>query len=155
MGKNSFVLYDDEYDFIKLLSFEERGKLLTAIYEYRTFGESSVLLSEAGAMLFQVIKNHLNRDAQKYVDKCEKNKENALKRIRTQANASERKRIKPIMIMILKMIMIMILILNYLKVIKKVPKKKSINMVVIATYYLPTMSTQNSSRNIHSIMPSG
>ena len=72
MSKNSFVLYDDEYDYIKLLSFEERGKLLTAIYEYRLFGETNTKLSESGLMLFQFVKNHIDRDTQKYNEICEK-----------------------------------------------------------------------------------
>ena len=93
MVKNSFVLYDDEYDYIKLLSFEERGKLLTAIYEYRLFGETSILLSEAGAMLFQVIKNHLDRDAKKYVAKCEKNKQ-AIESRWNKSNTNEYERIR-------------------------------------------------------------
>ena len=93
MGKNSFVLYDDEYDFIKLLSFEERGKLLTAIFEHRLFGEVNVSLSEAGAMLFQVIKNHLDRDAQKYIDKCEKSKQ-AIESRWNKSNTNEYERIQ-------------------------------------------------------------
>jgi hypothetical protein len=93
MGKNSFVLYDDEYDFIKLLSFEERGKLLTAIFEHRLFGEVNVSLSEAGAMLFQVIKNHLDRDAQKYIDKCEKSKQ-AIESRWNKNNTNEYERIR-------------------------------------------------------------
>jgi hypothetical protein len=93
MGKNSFVLYDDEYDFIKLLSFEERGKLLTAIFEHRLFGEVNVSLSEAGAMLFQVIKNHLDRDAQKYIDKCEKSKQ-AIESRWNKSNTNEYERIR-------------------------------------------------------------
>ena len=75
MSKNSFVLYDEEYDYITLLSFEERGKLLTAIYEYRLQGKTDIQLSESASMLFQFIKNHIDRDTKKYLNKCEKSKQ--------------------------------------------------------------------------------
>ncbi len=70
MSKNSFVLYDEEYEYLKLLSYEERGKLITAIYEYRLQGNTDIKLSESATMLFHFIKNHIDRDSKKYADVC-------------------------------------------------------------------------------------
>ena len=70
--KNSFILYDTQYDGISLLSLEERGRLLTAIFEYRLYGKSSIDLSEQTAMAFHIIKGQIARDAKKYNDVCER-----------------------------------------------------------------------------------
>ena len=72
--KDGFMLYKKQYSGISLLSREERGDLLTAIYEYQINRHISVGLSDSTAMAFQFIKTQFDIDAQKYLEKCEKSK---------------------------------------------------------------------------------
>ena len=77
--KKSFVLYEDMSDMFALLSCEERGILISAIFNYIKNGAEGVELSPISRMAFTCIKNTLDRDAEAYEEKCVKNRENAKK----------------------------------------------------------------------------
>ena len=71
MGKDSFILYDEYSAHIELLSMEQRGVLLTAIFAYRN-DEEPPEMDNAVAMLFSVIKAQFERDNEKYQATCAK-----------------------------------------------------------------------------------
>lgn len=73
--KKSFILYLEYKEHLDLLTDEERGKLLLALFEYVETGEFPPL-EGAVKMAFSFIRAQMDRDAQKYVDKCEKNRIN-------------------------------------------------------------------------------
>lgn len=74
MAKDSFILYDSYGEQIKLLSMEERGQLLTAIFTHRA-GEELPTMSTAVKMLFIGIRQQIDRDEEKYKYQCEKGRE--------------------------------------------------------------------------------
>ena len=81
---------------ISIMSTEQRGELLTAIYEYARTRERPNVKDPVVKVAFASISGQINRDSEKYLAKCEKNKENGSKahtsdRKRTDANASDRK----------------------------------------------------------------
>lgn len=88
--KSSFLIYLDYKEQFELLSDEELGRLLRAIMLY----EESEEITELDGMLkmaFSFIKTQLDKDRQKYEDKCEKNRENAKRGGRPKkANALEK-----------------------------------------------------------------
>jgi hypothetical protein len=75
-NKKSFVLYGDFGELFGLLSLEDRGRLITAIFNYENAGEAGVELPDAAKMAFVCIKNTLDRDRAAYKERCEKNAEN-------------------------------------------------------------------------------
>lgn len=77
MTKKSFILYHDTYDSIKDLSFEDKGKLFDAIFNYSLENEVNVD-GEAG-MAFKFIKSQLDRDSNKYDKYIEKQRANGKK----------------------------------------------------------------------------
>jgi len=80
--RDSFILYTECVEQIGMLSREQRGDLLTAIYAY----ETEQLLPEMDtltAMVFSIIRQKLDRDGEKYDRKCRKNAENINKRWNT------------------------------------------------------------------------
>ena len=77
--KKSFVLYEDMWDMFELLSGEERGILISAIFNYVRHGAEGLELSPLLRMAFTAIKNTLDRDREAYEEKCAKNRENAKK----------------------------------------------------------------------------
>lgn len=78
--KNSFVLYADQFECFSLLSMESRGRLITAIFEHHINGETSITLSDSERMAFRLISAQMKRDAEKYQQRCENNRENINKR---------------------------------------------------------------------------
>lgn len=70
--KNSFLLYTDYKKHIDLLPLEEKGKLLDAIFNYAEGIE--VELDGMALMAFSFIKAQMDRDVEKYEEKCEKRK---------------------------------------------------------------------------------
>ena len=72
--KSGFLLYKEQYDGISLLTIEERGELLTAIFQYQISGNILINLSDSTSMAFQFIKGQFDRDKQKYSETCEKRK---------------------------------------------------------------------------------
>ena len=76
--KSSFLIYLDYKEQFNLLSNEELGQLLRAIMLYEETGK----ITELNGMLkmaFSFIKTQLDKDRQKYKEKCEKNKRNGSK----------------------------------------------------------------------------
>ena len=72
--KNSFVLYNEYKEQFELLSYEEAGQLIMAIFEYTETGVAPEL-SGMVLMAFAFIKKQLDRDAEKYEKTVEKRKE--------------------------------------------------------------------------------
>jgi len=87
--KKSFILYGDFSELFGLLSLEERGRLITAIFNYENAGAEDDGLSDAAKMAFICIKNTLDRDRAAYEDKCEKNAENGRKGGRPRKKAQK------------------------------------------------------------------
>lgn len=76
--KSSFLIYLDYKEQFELLTDEELGQLLRAIMLYEETGKITEL-SGMLKMAFSFIRTQLDKDRQKYEDKCEKNRENAKK----------------------------------------------------------------------------
>ncbi len=64
--KNSFLLYHDQMNIIDKLTDEQAGQLLKAIVKYSSTGEL-IELDFGVEMAFFGIKNHLDRDNEKYL----------------------------------------------------------------------------------------
>lgn len=74
--KNSFILYYDYEEHLKLLkSDEERGKILMAIFEYKRTKKSPEHLEGESKMLFNVIRVTLDRDEIKWEEERQKRSE--------------------------------------------------------------------------------
>ena len=81
MEKNSFILYHDYEEHIKLLSNEQRGVLLTALFAYsRSRTLPAFDRDPALAMAFSFIRAAIDRDNEKYQERCRKNAENVKER---------------------------------------------------------------------------
>lgn len=78
MEKASFLMYLDYEEQFNLLTDEQIGKLIRAIFKYENTGEVEELDGMV-KMAFSFIKTQLDRDREKYQARCEKNRENAKK----------------------------------------------------------------------------
>jgi len=76
--KKGFLLYCDQLDFVNDLSMEQKGFLLTAIYNYACFGTVDDIQDLTTKVVFKIIKSSIERDTQKYNKKCECNRINGL-----------------------------------------------------------------------------
>lgn len=72
--KKSFVLYYDYRNHLSLLSNEERGRLLTALFDYAENGKEPDL-EGAALMAFSFIQAQMDRDAAKYAETVQKRRE--------------------------------------------------------------------------------
>lgn len=93
MKKDSFVLYTEYMEQIELLSMEQRGILLTAIFAY----VSDVELPDMDGitkMAFAFIKSRINKDTEKYAKTIEKRKEAGKLGGRPKANGFSEKQEK-------------------------------------------------------------
>lgn len=81
--KKSFVLYQDQYPPIKGLTQEQKGYLLDALFLYQT-GEPVPEVDPVVMMAFSFFKQTLDRDEDKYLKRCYKNRENVRKRWNTK-----------------------------------------------------------------------
>ena len=77
--KKSFILYHDFYDQMQLLSIEQRGELLTMIYEYAVNGRVMTGASPMTQFAFLGIRGQMDRDYDKYLERCQINAQNAKK----------------------------------------------------------------------------
>ena len=77
-GRKAFMLYFDYREHLELLTDAERGALLTALFEYAEHGREGELAG-AAKMAFSFIRAQLDRDADKYSERCERNRENGAK----------------------------------------------------------------------------
>ena len=66
MKTKNFFMFNDEKKYFDELSFEERGKVITAIFEFCNDEEISVSLEGKAKMLFMGIKKRLLSDRAKY-----------------------------------------------------------------------------------------
>lgn len=76
--KSSFLLYFSYRKHLALLSDEECGKLLMALFDYAENGQEPELTG-ATAMAFSFIQDQMERDADKYAAVCERNRKNGAK----------------------------------------------------------------------------
>ena len=90
MEKNSFIIYIDYEEQFNLLTDEESGQLLKAIIQYE---KTRIIPKLNGAvnMAFSFIKNQLDRDREKYQNKCEKNRKNGVMGGRPKKKKEEKK----------------------------------------------------------------
>ena len=74
MRKNSFVIYHDMRGPLEMLSDEERGRLLSAVFAYSEDGTEPEF---TGALLlaFAFVRSALDRDAAAWADKVQKRRE--------------------------------------------------------------------------------
>lgn len=93
--RDSFVLYASYRSSISLLSMEQRGVLLTALFEYQSGGDLPDM-DNVTNLCFSFIRQQLDRDADAYDRKCKKNAENIRKRWeeREKNNANARKNLR-------------------------------------------------------------
>ena len=75
----SFILYCNFENQFKLLSLEERGILISAIFEYAKEREFTTELPPLVNMAFSLIKDTMDRDYEEYLERCEKNAMNGKK----------------------------------------------------------------------------
>jgi hypothetical protein len=83
--KKSFVRYHDQYDPIKTLSLEDKGKLLDAIFEYNLTGEE-IELEGMVKMAFMFFKGSFDRNNEEWKKRADRNKENGKKGGRPKKN---------------------------------------------------------------------
>ena len=99
--RESFVLYHNYYNQICKLNLEERGQVVSAIFEYAKTGTVTTEMSLMADIVFSFIKDTLDRDAATYEEKRRKNAINGAKshknsvpngseRYQTVANGNER-----------------------------------------------------------------
>lgn len=88
MAIEYFNAYHSYLKSIEPLNDAERGRLFTALLEYSSTGAAPDLRGNE-RFIFPTMKEQIDRDVQKYEEKCQKNKENAKRRL---ANASDGKR---------------------------------------------------------------
>lgn len=87
--KDSFLLFTKYRKQIEMLDMEERGEVLTAIYVYADEGEVIHFTSAKAELLFSVIQGDMDYNAEKYEEKCEKNKENGQRGGRPRKSAKK------------------------------------------------------------------
>lgn len=94
-----FLLYPEYEKYFDMLSAEEQAKLMKALFGVGKGADTSELeakMGDATKMAFAFMVDRLRKDAEKYEQKCEKNRANASKnRAKTQANATECERTLP------------------------------------------------------------
>jgi len=79
MDKVSFLMYLDYEEQFNLLSDEQLGQLIRAIMKYEKTKEVPKELEGMVKIAFSFIKAQLDRDREKYNEKCEKNRANGAK----------------------------------------------------------------------------
>ena len=67
----SIVMYSSYSAYFGLLSMEERGALITAIFDYAFGDKGGEGLSPAAMMAYMFIKDQIDRDREKYEKTCE------------------------------------------------------------------------------------
>ena len=105
--KKSFLIYFDQEKQISLLQDAEAGRLFKALFQFAVHGETPIFEDGMTQMCFSFISAQIERDVQRYEEKCKRNAENAKKTnasknkqalanasdcIQTQANVSDRMR---------------------------------------------------------------
>lgn len=78
MQKNSFLIYHEYREHLKLLTDEQRGQLLMALIDYSEAGEIPEL-DGITQMAFSFIRSQMDRDNEKYESRVVANRENGKK----------------------------------------------------------------------------
>lgn len=78
MQKNSFLIYHEYREHLKLLTDEQRGQLLMALIDYSEAGEIPEL-DGITQMAFSFIRSQMDRDNEKYESRVAANRENGKK----------------------------------------------------------------------------
>lgn len=78
--QKSFMIYKDNRILFDRQSDESAGKLIKAIFAYTCDGAILETSDDLLGVSFEMIKNNLDRDAQKYEETCARNSENQKKR---------------------------------------------------------------------------
>lgn len=76
----AFNIYFDTFEHIEMLTMEQRGELLTALYEYAISEKSTEFDNGMLRMAFSFMRAQISRDFEKYREKCETNRACVLKR---------------------------------------------------------------------------
>ncbi len=76
--RDSLLIHKVQIEPLKNLSFEEKGRIFSAIIEYQ-FEQKEPDLSPVLLMAFNYIKNQIDIDNRKYSAICERNRENGIK----------------------------------------------------------------------------
>lgn len=74
--RDSFILYAAQGEAVERLSDTEAGKLLKGLYRYARLGEECGNISPTADLVWLFLRGQLDRDAQKYAEKVERNREN-------------------------------------------------------------------------------
>lgn len=88
--KNSFVLYTDYFEHFSLLTLEQQGLLINAIFKYQ-LGEELPEMDMGLKMAFSFIKAQLDRDNEKYKNTCEERRKAGEKGGAPKGNQNARK----------------------------------------------------------------
>ena len=89
--KKSFILYHDQFSELEFLNMEERGEIITAIFQYSGKGITPDFTDRSLLLVFKRFKDTLDRDLIKYEKKCEINRENGKKGGRPKSETNPRK----------------------------------------------------------------
>ena len=93
--KGTFILYTEMHEQMDLLTDEQAGKLIKAVFHYKADMELPEMDSVT-AMVFAFIRQKLDRDEKKYDEVCEKHRQAGAKGGRPKkANGSEENQEKP------------------------------------------------------------
>lgn len=107
MAREYFLAYHSFLPAMEMLDDAERGRLFTALLKYSMSREAPAL-SGNEALVFPMFRYWMDKDAEKYENKCKKNRENAVKsassnssatgteQSESEPNATERYRTQPI-----------------------------------------------------------
>lgn len=79
MAKNSFVMYHEWKTYFDMLTLDEKGELITAIFEYQVDEKVNDNLSPMLLMAFAFMKNQFDRDSAAYEEKRQQLVENEKK----------------------------------------------------------------------------
>ena len=97
--KKSIIIYADCIAFLDELSYEQVGRLFKAIFSYINDEPVTEIEGDpAVKMAFAVLKTQIDRDAERYAEKCEKNRQIAIarekrrKELREQTNTNVHER---------------------------------------------------------------
>ena len=93
LKRDSFVLYTEYMEQVNLLSIEQRGVLITAIFSYAADAELPEM-DGITKMAFAFIKSRIDKDTEKYAKTIEKRKEAGKLGGRPKANGSTEKQEK-------------------------------------------------------------
>lgn len=88
---NSFILYHDWYLLFKNLPLETKGILLDTIFLYVKGEITLEAVNPVIEDIFVYISTYIDRDREKYIEKCKKMEENARKRYEKKQEQDKKK----------------------------------------------------------------